>query len=248
MGFALLVAVTCLLVAPAGHAQEESYRPGQNPHCEAGICRGTGAERVTVGRGFHVFDAQYLLLGMNVATSCGTGVLDLEASWTPLFPATNLFTWGLWAAGGYRNAVRTSTVCQELPSVAGENELQRAGEKGSARGRYGGGLNVGWRIFAVDAGYMYDGALHDLGFSRHGFRFRGGVALAHETFTGHAARFRRSCCKPNDSSSTPCECERTPVGLALFLYTGTEYVGRGSLDRDWFEPLFGFTFKVGLGL
>jgi hypothetical protein len=241
-GLLLFITAVCLLFTRPGHA-DPSYLPGQNPTCKAGICTG-GATKVTVGRGFHVFDKQYALFGMNLASSCGTGVIDLEGSWTPLYPATNLFIWGVWASAGYRNSFSTQRFCDELPHP--ENALQRPAVKGSPRGRYGGGLNLGWRILALDAGYMHDSALQDLGFSRHGMRFRGGIAIAHETFTGHAARYRRSCCKP-DASSTLCECERTPVGLALFLYSGAEYVFKDSGDH-WFEPLFGVTLKVGLGL
>lgn len=240
----LLLTAVCLLFTRPGHAQ--SYQPGQNPKCKSGICTG-GADKVTVGRGFHVFDKQYVLFGMNLGSSCGTGMLDLEGSWTPLYPATNLFIFGVWASAGYRNALRMGKACGELPPLEGGIDLKSPALKGSARGRYGGGLNLGWRIFAVDAGYMHDSALQDLGFSGHGMRFRGGLAIAHETFTGHDARYRRSCCDP-DTSSTPCECDRTPVGLALFLYAGAEWAPSGTWKKHWFEPLFGLSLKMGLGL
>lgn len=175
---------------------------------------------------YHPFDKDYLLGGFNFQTFSrrGGNVLEFEASYVP-FVSDDLTTFGVWG------------------SVGG-----RFGEDGSqGTPRAGVGLQAGWRLFAGDAGLLYDktpsGAQPREDSDRMVLRTRLGLAFAWEVFTGGSAQYRRTCCT-DKHSWTLCECDHTPVGLSWFVFWGNE-------SRLWlkeYDHTLGISVKVGVGL
>lgn len=204
---------------------------------------------------------------------CQGTAVELEGSWAEALGR------GMWWAGayaavgfarsrppGHRSPSKTARCFGEKsddPHPVGisyrrENPSQATSRYEIHGLRVGGGLQGGWRVLALDLGYLHNGALviNDYGQREkketiHGLRGRIGLAFAHELFTGSQTTYSGQCCKLPDgsedtSSETACECERTPIGLSLFLYYGNEFY---FTDSDvWVDHVVGFSLKVGVGL
>jgi hypothetical protein len=234
----------------------------------------TKATVPSLDKGFHLFDDQYVLLGFNFERPCQATALELETSYVP-FVTHGLWWFGAYATAGFqtRHATGQQPPSQESPCF--EDSVSSAGDKQrpdpvqyplvdseltlKKAYRFGGGLEAGWRMIGFDAGLLYNGMLRarkdddpvvaarQTDGAPMGYRFRLGLALSDEVFTAHDATYNRSCCKEKkECSATICECERTPVGVSLFLYYGNElYVKNG---RVWDDGLVGLSLKIGVGL
>lgn len=213
-----------------------------------------------IGDGFHLFDKQYLLFGFNWQRPCHATSLELEVSYVPWI-SDGLFWGGFYAASGFQ-ALRTSAhrppssegACfkAETPDTDEDPVIYRRRGHGI---RAGAGAEFGWRMLAVDAGALYNSSLVGINDARNeredsapppfGLRFRLGIALADEVFTGASVKYGQKCCK-SSASVTQCECSRTPVGVSVFLYYGNElYWNRGGA---WDNSLLGLSLKIGWGL
>jgi hypothetical protein len=225
-----------------------------------------------VGTGFHVFDANYWLLGVGLSAPCQATAAEIEASFVPF--TKNLVWFGFYAAAGVQG-LRPPTrrppsdlspcfgedVLEEDANGNGEIEVpplsyerkhhtQTNSSRYDARGaRVSGGVTGGWRFFAADLGYLYNGALRSRDDeSSHrdvlGARLRLGLSFAMEVFSGGDVSYGLKCC--DEDSETACECERYPVGISVFLYYGNElYYRRGEW---WNDGLVGLTAKIALGV
>ena len=204
-----------------------------------------------IGGGFHPFDKRYLLLGVNWELPCQSSALELEGSIVP-FISDNLWWGGLWASGGQQFGKGDDAGTCGVSGRKPDSTL--TGWRAAAGGE------LGWRVFAVDAGFLHNNALTN----GNGLRFRVGLALADEFFTGGHATYSRSCCTKNLSngvsdvgtkvdSDTACECDRTPVGVSLFIYYANELYWDEAIPREptrkvWDNGMFGISLKVGVGL
>jgi hypothetical protein len=108
----------------------------------------------------------------------------------------------------------------------------------AAQRRWGGGLEGGFRFLALDVGAIRSEADWQL-------RGRWGIALAHETFSGSNQRFGRHCPEHGGRYTyTEVECDRTVVGLSLFVFHALAY----DLEtEDWLNAV-GVSLKVGMSL
>jgi hypothetical protein len=228
-----------------------------------------------IGKGFHVYDASYLLLGVGLQGPCQATSTEVEASLAHVV-SPGLFWVGLYAAGGFQSLRPASrrpasdlATCFDEDLLEGDAtppdigyRLARVGDdpvngKYDPRGaRYGAGLEAGWRFVGLDVGYIRNSALvsrwRDESGSHqtrdvHGVRFRAGLALAMELFSGTAVTYGREvprCCR--STSDTACECKRNPVGVSLFLYYANElYFQRGDV---WDDGMIGLTLKIAVGV
>lgn len=178
-----------------------------------------------VGTGYHPFDKHYVLAGLNAQIPNDGFILEFEASAVPSFFISNsLFWFGGFAAIGAHLAM-----------------AEEDGDPADDAIRFAGGLEAGWRFVAVDGGYVFDGFR---GTAEHRLRLRAGLAIADETFTNSNAKYSRGCC--HQSSATSCECDRTPAGMALFLYWAVEHAPRPG--RDSSDHMIGLSLKAGFGL
>jgi len=216
-------------------------------NCSDGVCV---PPDVHVGTGYHPFRHSYLMAGVNWAWSpCQTTLYEIEASIPYVFG--NFWWLGGWASLGFRGSgPPTKVPCSALPD----------GKKLETGERVGGGVELGWRVIGGDVGYVYDKAVRALpDTSAHGVRTRLGLAISDELFTSSCATYRRSCCnggKPDpdhledadEHYSVPCECERNPVGLSVFIYWAHEAYWRDSDFHGFYDNQFGISLKVGVGL
>lgn len=215
-----------------------------------------------LGDGFHLFDRNYVLIGVNLQSLCQATSLELEASFVPWI-SEGMFWGGLFAGAGFqRGRPPGRSAPSQVKSCFADADLIRyrgpkdggkapAGQAGGDGFRLTAGGELGWRMVAADLGVVYNSALvgQDIG-----FRGRIGLALADEVFTGSMVKYGKHCCyrKPGAPESVvPCECERTPVGISLFLYYGPEvyYAAEGSNFEEhwWADHIFGLSLKVGFG-
>jgi hypothetical protein len=194
-----------------------------------------------VGRGFHLFDKDYVLLGFNWQRPCGANVFELEASYVPWI-SDGLWWFGFYAHLGYQHERGTDPCTDpEYPRV--DSETDAAVRYDPLRG--GAGLEAGWRMVTLDAGYVRNGTFPD----QPGLRFRTGVSLPLEIFSGDDANYSRMCCKPRQlPSATDCECDRTPVGVAVFVYYAHELYFGDASHEHWADGMFGISLKLGIGL
>jgi hypothetical protein len=239
----------------------------------------------TVGRGFHVFDAWYFLLGLGLQGPCQATSTEFEASVARVV-APGLWWLGAYASGGFqsgrppgrRPASDLATCFDEFDRF--EDTVHEDGDrrisydrdakypniegKYSGRGlRVGAGVEGGWRFIGLDVGYLRNDALavhrfvkprpEDAGVWQkesavHGVRFRLGLSVAMELFTGSDVTYGREaprCCK-TEGSETACECKRYPAGMSLFLYYANElYFRNGNV---WDDGMLGFTLKFAVGV
>jgi len=241
------LAVVTLLAFPA-FGQSELSPAGRNDLCPPdGIC---GADQIGVG--YHPFGHTYALLGFNAMLPCGASTYELESSVAHVLGGqanpVSMLWFGAWGTLGFR--AHRNSPCSKFETDDGRKGDIQADEKfRGAKGRVGGGVELGWRMIGVDFGYIRDEAvrsLHDQ--TGNGWRFRSGLALSHELFTGGDARYRRSCCRPSSAAAVPCECERTAVGISLFLYYAHEHFYRGSWTTSWYDNMVGLSAKIGFQL
>jgi hypothetical protein len=216
-------------------ADKTSIPPLPSLPAGAGAARPRQGKPV-VGTGkFHPFDKEYLLAGINLQGQASHGaIVEFESSYVP-FISDNLAWLGFWGAiGGH------------------------TGDNGDFRG--GAGLEFGWRFLAFDGGYIYDASEADAkGFKidevgervettyadEHGVRLRVGASFAQETFTSSCARYAKDCCiTEQEDSWTNCECNRTPAGVALFIYWANEW----RFDSGKADNMLGLSLKFGVGL
>jgi hypothetical protein len=235
------------------------------------------------GKGFHVYDAWYFLLGLGLQGPCQATATELEAS------VARVVAPGLWWVGAYATAgfqtLRPATrqPASDLATCFDEDLLDGAtgGDaeeqwkslppigyrladgidgKYDPRGlRFGAGLEGGWRFIGLDVGYLRNTALvsrwsEASGAPRtsdvHGIRFRLGLAVAMELFTGSTVTYGHEsprCCK-KEGSPTACECKRYPVGVSMFFFYGNELYVRSYDDKKWNDGMLGLTLKVALGV
>jgi hypothetical protein len=230
-----------------------------------------------IGDGFHLFDKSYLLLGFTWQRPCSATSLELEASLVPsAFISRGLWWFGLYATAGFQTLhdQESPRPSEEAPCFSSQGtHAPVVYREWAPRGfRAGAGLEAGWRMLAVDVGALYNDTLvgrsdaekhrelqsraerfdapppSDTELVPYGMRFRVGLSLADELFTGGRVKYGRHCCtKPaGENSVTPCECERTPVGGSLFIYYGNELYWNG--NGRWSDGMFGISLKVGIGL
>jgi hypothetical protein len=228
-------------VAEADESELPEPEPGKN--CLNGVC----ADDIQVGVGYHPFEHLYLLTGVNWTWSpCNSSIYELETSTAYVF--SNLVWLGAWGSVGFRAPTsRNAPPCSDLVEQMGdprEAKFDRAG------GRFGVGVELGWRILGVDFGYINDGAVRELPQTGgRGWRLRAGLALSQELFTSQFACYRRSCCHPRSGNAVPCECERHPAGASLFIYYAHEHFAKDEGKTATFrDNMFGISLKVGVGL
>jgi hypothetical protein len=228
-----------------------------------------------IGDGFHLFDKNYLLLGFTWQRPCNATSLELEASFVPWIN-DGLWWFGFYATTGFQTLREQERrpPSEEAPCFsAGGARAPMVYREWAPHGfRVGAGVEAGWRMIGVDVGALYNDTLvgrsdaenhrrleaeaRQAGTSPpgnselvpYGMRFRLGLALADELFTGSRVKYGRHCCiRPaGTASATPCECERTPVGASLFLYYGNELYWNG--HGCWDDGMVGISLKVGFGL
>jgi hypothetical protein len=198
---------------------------------------------------YHPFDKHYVLGGINWQNPCNARVFEFEVSHVPSFLiARNLWWLGWYGHVGYQDQ-RTSKPRCTLEEW--HRHQPPEGERSLAM-RYGGGVEAGWRMITVDSGVVHNAALEQ----SWGWRVRVGLSLAQEVFTGANARYRTSCCRSPSSKDevcpscidSVCECDRTAVGIALFLYYAHELYPAGEVDPVWADGMVGLSFKLGFGL
>jgi hypothetical protein len=205
---------------------------------------------VIIGEGFHLFDKNYWLLGINWTSPCGATAFEFEASYVPWIQ-DDLWYLGFWGGAGQQFGHDAGGECGYLLEPQGPTGAPFTGWRAA------GGLEVGWRMLALDAGYIHNEALR----YGDGVRFRFGLSLANEFFTSANATYNRRCCKtirrcdvdgkcgdPEPAtekcpplSETPCECDRTVAGMSVFFYYGNEWYIR---DK-WDDGMVGLALKVG---
>jgi hypothetical protein len=221
-----------------------------------------------------VFDPVYVLLGVGLLAPCQATAVELEGSIAHV-------THGMWWFGAYGaiGFARARPAGHPPPSNTARCFGEKADDKQfsgiSYRRKSPGGPTSdyvikgqrwslggegGWRMFGFDVGYLQNSGLvvnESAGKENgerwvHGLRFRLGLALAHELFSGGSATYSRACCLPKGTpSETACECTRTPVGASLFLYYGSELYLTGSDSGElqvWNDGMVGVTLKMGVGL
>jgi len=237
------------LAKPAVAGAVTTTTPSQDAddasECPDHICSG----EVHVGTGYHPFDHLYLLTGVNWTWSpCNSNVFELETSTAYVFD--NLIWLGAWGSVGFRapSGDKKKAPCADLTEQ--EDALRNPGKFDVAGGRFGFGGELGWRILAVDFGYLHDNAVRDLPQTGgRGWRFRGGLAFSQELFTSQFASYRRSCCRPACHDAVPCECERHPAGVSVFVYYAHEHFWKDPGATATFrDNMFGISLKIGVGL
>lgn len=245
--------------APAPpHVIESPAAAREELACEDRVC--IPKDGVVVGTGYHPFRHFYLLIGLNSMWSPAhkSSIYELETSLP--YVTGGLFYFGAWAAAGFRARMsHRNSDTEVLPYATLPKHAARLAA----------GAEMGWRIIAADIGYVHDAgtetppvvARGNGGILRprngNGVRTRLGLAISDELFTSQFATYRRSCCKPRGGDAdrarkfgyaVPCECERTPVGLSLFVYWAHQYFLGSSDYAGLHEDLFGVSLKLGVGL
>ncbi len=203
--------------APKPEAPSTETAPPEHAQQDAPA---NGSAEPVVGTGYHPFDKFYVLAGLNAQIPNDGLIGEVELSAVP-FVSRTLFWFGGYATIGAHFALEEEAVDPEKDAF-----------------RWGAGLEAGYRFLAVDGGYVFDKFQKD---AEHRLRFRAGLSIADETFTGKNAKYSRCCCHQQDSA-TSCECDRNPVGLSLFLYWAVEHA------RDVSDHMFGLSLKLGWGL
>lgn len=249
--------VAASVPAPAAPPVIESPAAAkQQQRCADRVCL---PDNLVMGTGYHPFGHLYLLTGLNWMWSpkYKSAVYELETSLP--YVTAGLFYVGAWAAAGFRaRGAHRSSDGLVLPYPGQPKHAERLAA----------GLEAGWRIIAADVGYVHDAgavtrAVADASgttlraSSGNGVRSRLGLAISDELFTSQFATYRRSCCKARPCEAAraakfgyavPCECERTPVGLSLFVYWAHQYFRGSNGGAGLHEDLFGVSLKLGVGL
>jgi hypothetical protein len=230
----------------------------------------------SLATGFHLFDQHYVLLGVGLAAPCQASAVEIESSVVPWI-SHGLWWGGFYGSLGITsprpaghpppsNTTRCFTEAEEgQPSGISyrRSEPNEVSSDYLPHGhRLGLGFEGGWRFIAADIGYLRNSALvvderldggsvQESDATIHGFRLRIGVAVAHEIFTSSNSAYSYHCCTnslgKDGKSAIACECERTAVGVSLFLYYGNElYYSSG--QKLWDDGMLGLTLKIGVGL
>jgi hypothetical protein len=232
----MFAALAISLLASPASAQQAEDKASACPKDEAPRQSGAPA----IGTGFHLFKKNYWLIGMNWSAPCRATALELETSVVPEFLISRGLWWaGAWASAGYQigHGDATGPCDLERDQIRKRDALEDLNQLNGTR--FAGGLEGGWRMLTVDAGLLHNHALS----TGNAFRVRGGITLSQETFTGSTATYRRGCCEPA-RRSTPCECDRTPIGVSVFAYYAYEYY----FIEEWSDGMVGVSLKVGFGL
>jgi hypothetical protein len=220
---------------------------------------------------FHPFDKSYFLIGGGLLFPCQVTAWEIEASIVPGFLISRGLLWGgVYGTVGFSVHRPPSTRPPSNPARCFHEEdlekdaappllgYRRTTESKDAEYaldgmplRWGGGLEGGFRMLSIDAGYINNRALvykGDPSKAVYGLRFRGGIAVSYEAFTAGDARYGVRCCKKTNgpASETACECDRVESGLSLFVYYGNEVYWHGS--HVWSDGMLGLSLKGGLGL